>query len=77
MLFIAAILIQVHSPNGDIIDVNPDQIVSLRAAAPGKMEHDRIYHKSVECLITLADGKSVPAVESCPEIKKAWIEGKK
>ena len=62
-------LVLVHSPNGDVIEINPDQIVSLRAAAPGKEEADRLYHKSVKCLIITADGKSIPAVENCVEIK--------
>ena len=62
-------LVLVHSPNGDIIEINPDQIVSLRAAAPGKLEEDRLYHKSVKCLIVTSDGKSIPAVENCVEIK--------
>ena len=62
-------LVLVHSPNGDVIEINPDQIVSLRAAAPGKEEADRLYHKSVKCLIITADGKSIPAVENCLEIK--------
>ena len=66
-------LVLVHSPNGDVIEINPDQIVSLRAAAPGKEEADRLYHKSVKCLIITADGKSIPAVENCLEIK-ALIE---
>ena len=66
-------LVLVHSPNGDVIEINPDQIVSLRAAAPGKEEADRLYHKSVKCLIITADGKSIPAVENCAEIK-AFIE---
>jgi len=66
-------LVLVHSPNGDVIEINPDQIVSLRAAAPGKLEEDRLYHKSVKCLIVTADGKSIPAVENCAEIK-AFIE---
>ena len=67
-------LVLVHSPNGDVIEINPDQIVSLRAAAPGKEEVERLYHRSVKCLIVTADGKSIPAVENCVEIK-ALIEG--
>jgi hypothetical protein len=69
-------LVLVHSPNGDLIEINPDQIVSLRAAAPGKEEVDRLYHKSVKCLIITADGKSIPAVESC-EVIKVQIQGAK
>ena len=69
-------LVLVHSPNGDVIEINPDQIVSLRAAAPGKLEEDRLYHKSVKCLIITADGKSIPAIEDCNTIK-VLIEGAK
>ena len=76
ILEMAIALVLVHSPNGDVIEINPDQIVSLRAAAPGKEEVDRLYHKSVKCLIVTADGKSIPAVESCMDIK-ALIEGTK
>ena len=76
ILEMAIALVLVHSPNGDLIEINPDQIISLRAAAPGKEEADRLYHKSVKCLINMADGKAVPAVENCEAIK-AQIQGAK
>jgi hypothetical protein len=69
-------LILVHTPNGDLVELNPDQIVSLRTAAPERKEEGRLFHQSVKCLINLADGKFVAVVEDCNTIR-ALIEGTK
>jgi hypothetical protein len=69
-------LVLVHTPNGDVVEINPDQIVTMRTAAQERKEEERMFHKSVKCLINLADGKFVAVVESCVEIK-ALIEGAK
>jgi hypothetical protein len=70
MLFAAAILIHLHNPHGATIDINPDQIVSLRSAAPEKHVDDRLLHGSIKCMISLADGKFVGVVEDCGKIKE-------
>jgi hypothetical protein len=69
-LIIAAVLIRLHNPHGATIDINPDQIVSLRAAAPVQTEEGRLLHRSIQCMISLADGKFVGVVEDCGTVKR-------
>jgi hypothetical protein len=69
----ATVLIRLHNPHGATIDINPDQIVSLRSAAPEKHADDRLLHSSIQCMLTLADGKFIGVVEDCEAIK-AQIE---
>jgi hypothetical protein len=59
-----------------VIEINPDQIVSLRAAAPERKDEAKLFHQSVKCLINLADGKFVAVVEDCNTIRNL-IEGAK
>jgi hypothetical protein len=77
MLFAAAVLVLVHTPNGDLVEVNPDQIVSLRTAAPDREDEKRLYHKSIKCLINLADGKFVAIVENCDTVRNQMEELKR
>lgn len=75
MLFLF-VLILLHGADGAAIEVNPDQITSLRGPREGVTEHDRMYHKATNCLINLADGKAVAVIETC-EVVQQMIEGNK
>jgi hypothetical protein len=64
MLFLV-VLIQLHSPNGGVIWVNPDEITSLQ----GPQGHKHFTDKA-ECLINLADGKFVAVTDDCTTVHK-------
>jgi hypothetical protein len=75
-----AVFVLLHAPNNDLVAINPDQIVSMRKAAPDKAEDKKLYHESVKCLLNLADGKFFGAVEQCSTVNdliKALEEGEK
>lgn len=61
------LMLQVHAPDGTVIDINPDQIVSLRQAPEIRQGH---YPIEAHCLIHLADGKSLAVKEECEYIRQ-------
>jgi hypothetical protein len=65
ILTIIVLLIQLHTLDGALIDVNPDAIASLRSRAPHDGEH---YTKNANCLINTTDGLHLSVKESCSEI---------
>lgn len=56
---IALHLIQLTGPDGHPVVVNPDRVVSLRAAPYG------VHHRSVRCVIHTDDGKFIAVAETC------------
>ena len=69
---ILLVLILLHAGDGQVVDVNPDQITSLRSP---REKHDKLFPPNTECLIYLTDGKFVAVQEECSTVKKT-IEGK-
>ena len=73
MVLVALVLIVLHSGSGDPIDVNVDEITSMRRAEQG---HAHVS-KTVHCWINLTDGRFVTVQETCDEVKKAIRENHK
>lgn len=63
-------LVILSGPDGQIIRINPSQVVSVRE--PRNIEGH--FHKDVHCLIHMADGKFVAVTESC-DIVRQLLEG--
>ena len=57
-------LVVFHGPDGHLIEINPDEVVSLRE--PREME--RHFHKEIRCLIFTSDGKFTGVTEDCIEV---------
>jgi hypothetical protein len=67
MIKLAIILIILHAPGGAAIEVNPDQITSLR----NKNEENETYvTRGANCQINLTDGKYALVMETCAEVRK-------
>jgi len=61
-------LIVLHAPDGDEIDVNPEQITAIRDK---KSEEDnKFVVGTVNCILNTSDGKFVSVVESCEEVRR-------
>ena len=72
VLAVAFRLLQLHGPHDQIIDINPDQVVSLR-----KPRADEGHFTSgVRCLVNTSDGKFSTVMEDC-ETVRASIEAAK
>jgi hypothetical protein len=70
MLILAVVLISLHAPNGDRIDINPDTITSMHGRVPQRKGDAALMAKEIECLINLSDGKYVSVVEKCDEVRE-------
>lgn len=58
-------LVQLHGPNGQLIEINRDEVVSLRQPR-GDEKH---FHSDVRCLVFTSDGKFTGVQESCTEVQ--------
>jgi hypothetical protein len=63
MLALASLLlIVVHAPDGRIIQINPSQIIAMRAAT---YSPNKLVHGKVQCLIHTVDGHFIGVIETC------------
>lgn len=69
VLLTALRLIELTGPEDQHIEINPSEIVSLRA--PRASEH---FAPGINCLVSTADGKYVGVVESCETIARSMME---
>jgi len=63
------LLVRVTGLDGQEIDLNPSQIVSLRSPR-GVHDPRGVHHDAVRCLIHTTDGKIVSVVETCQDVLK-------
>jgi hypothetical protein len=54
-----------HGPDNQPIDINPDQVVSVRQPRASEGH----FQKGIRCLVITADGKFVAVMETCDEIR--------
>lgn len=60
----AAIFIQLTGPGGQVIDLNVEQIVTVRR--PRGEDH---FAPGAQCVVTTTDGKFIAVKEPCPAIR--------
>lgn len=60
------ILIIVHSPDGHVIQLNPSQIIAMRAA---KSSPNKLITHQVKCAIHTVDGHFIGVVETCARVR--------
>lgn len=65
VVILALQLVQLTGPGGQEIDVNPDQVVSLREKRGN--EH---FAPGAKCVIHTADGKFVAVQEDCNTVQE-------
>jgi hypothetical protein len=71
-VLLAVMLVRFTGPDGQRIEVNPDEVVSLRV--PRSVEGH--FAKGIQCLIFTGDGKMTGVVESCDEVSLKLSERK-
>jgi len=57
-------LILVHAPDGQMIEVNPHEISSIREPR----ESEGHFQKNVNCVLWMTNGKFIGVVEECDAI---------
>ena len=58
-------LLVLHGPGGQVIQVSPEEVVSLRTPR-GETEH---LQKGIRCIVNTTDGKFSALVEDCDTIR--------
>lgn len=71
LLVLALNLVVLSGPEGQIVRINPSQVVSVREPRNTAEGH---FNKDVRCLIHMADGKFVAVTETC-DIVRQLLEG--
>lgn len=59
-------MLHLHGPDNRVIEINPNEVVSLREPRGDKEHH---YHPSTKCVIFTADGKFNAVVETCEAVE--------
>jgi hypothetical protein len=73
-LLIAVHFILVHGPDQQEIDLNVNEISSIRDP---KDSEDMHYAKGTNCVIVMTNGKIISAIENCSDIIKKISENEK
>jgi hypothetical protein len=66
---LAVVLVQLSGPDGQWIDVNPREVVSVRE--PRVAEH---FAPGIKCLLHMTDGKIITVVEDCETVRGKLTE---
>jgi hypothetical protein len=67
MMFIPVLLlITLHGPNGQEIDINPHEVSSIRDPAAGTEGH---FPKGTRCLVTMTNSKVNAVIEDCMTVR--------
>ena len=70
MILTTIILLQLTGPGGQMIEVNPSEVVSLREVRV--MDH---FAPGIKCVINTVDGKFVTVQETCEHVSEMIKEG--
>jgi hypothetical protein len=75
VLILALHLIVLHGPGGQIIEINPNEVSSVRAPQAVTRRH---FAPGIRCVITMTNGNFNAVVEPCDQVDKllANSEGK-
>jgi hypothetical protein len=67
MLLVAIALVTLAGPDGQRIDVNPAEVVSVREPRESQAEH---FDPSIKCVLQTADGKLIAVVTDCATVRQ-------
>jgi hypothetical protein len=66
---LALTLIELTAPDGHLLELNADEIVTLRVPRPSEQH----LHANVHCIVYTVDGKFVGVTETCDAIAKKTL----
>lgn len=66
-------LVALHKLDGRVVFVNPDAVVQLAEPKPEGAAH-KAFTDDVNCVVGLTDGRYVTVRETCPEVRKLFVE---
>jgi hypothetical protein len=59
-------MLRVTGITGEMVEINPDQIASLRV--PSALMQEGHFHGKAKCVIFTGDGKFIATLETCKQI---------
>jgi len=71
-IVLAVLFLQFTGPSGHRIDVNADEITSIREAGAFPSGH---FAKGTHCLIVTTSGKFIAVMEPCDEVRRTLRNG--
>jgi hypothetical protein len=71
MIFLVVIFLELHGPNGQVVEINPDEISSLRVPQAGSEHH---FAKGTHCLVQMTNGNINAVAETCQAILQTLKE---
>jgi hypothetical protein len=66
MWVLALLFIKLTGPNGEEVDVNPAEIVSLRV----EFDEKGNFHSMVNCIVRSVDGNFIGVRETCEKVRR-------
>lgn len=60
VVLLAMELVRFHGPDGQIIDISPQHVVSIR-----NPRHVDLVAEDIKCLLHTDDGKAIAIIEDC------------
>jgi len=66
LILILLRLVLIHAPNGDEIEINPNEISSIREP---REAGDMAFHRGVRCVLVMTNGRFIGATEDCRTVK--------
>jgi hypothetical protein len=66
-------LVELHTLDGNAVQINPMMVVSLREP---QAQDKRVMHENVRCIVNFVDGKFITVVETCTVVQAKMAEGK-
>jgi hypothetical protein len=73
VIFVAVHLVEFYGPDNQLVEVNPDTVVSIRTPRGKEAEH---FHESVGCLIFTSDAKFTAVREDCKTVEQRLQEAR-
>jgi hypothetical protein len=65
-MLLALHLVRLTGPDGELIEINPEEVVSARA--PGSIAGH--LHPHTRCIVFTSDGKFISVREECEDVQK-------
>ena len=62
-------LIALHAPNGQIIEINPSQVSSVRTVQDQAVKN-RHFAPATRCIVVMTNGNFTAVTETCEEVDK-------
>ena len=61
----AVVLVELHSPSGHTIHINPAEVSSMRAPIGGNVGH---WKQGTKCILVMSNGRVNAVIEDCATV---------